>query len=112
MSGQEKELLKKWAKNNFKGGDFLHNQNTTSCFVKRDGDEKYIREYGFESVSELRDLLEVQWKKDRYMEEILTVVLVAAIKNKPEQRDANCQRHPNQMISEETEMLPVYIYNF
>ncbi len=111
-NAREKELLKKWAESNHKNTGFSHDQNTASCFVKRGTGEKYIWEYGFESVSELRDLLEEQWEKDDNMEEILTPVLVAAIKNKPRTEIVGQEENAGQKKSDDMEKLPVYIYNF
>lgn len=111
-NAKEKELLKKWAESIHKNADFLCEENTASCFAKRGTDEKYIWEYGFESVSELKELLEKQWEKDDHMEEILTPVLAAAIKNKPRTGNAGSEECSRQEISDDRGMLPVYIYNF
>lgn len=111
-NAREKELLKKWAESKHKDEGFFHDQNTASCFVKREADEKYIWEYGFESVSELRDLLEEQWEKDDHMEEILTAVLVATIKNKPRTENSGQKESSSQKKSDNMGKLPVYIYNF
>lgn len=43
----------------------------------------YIREYGFETLPELINELNVLWKNDEVMEQIKTVVGISAFKNEP-----------------------------
>lgn len=109
---KERKLLGEWAVSNYAGSSFLYEPHTESCFIKRGQDEKYIWEYDFESVPEIRNLLEEQWKEDKEMEKILTVVLAAMIKNKPKPKKGGCEECPEQNVYEDAEALPMYIYNF
>lgn len=111
-NAKEKELFIDWAKGIQKRKEFLYDSNEESYFVKREEDEKYIWEYNFESVPQLRDLLEDQWEDDKDMEMILTATLVAAIKNKPQTDGIKDEGSLAQKESDETEKLPVDIYNF
>lgn len=62
-----------------------------SFFEKRNDTRAYIHEYGFNTASELLELLEVLWEKDEYMQEIIKTILVAAMKNRP-QKNQNDDR--------------------
>lgn len=110
-NAKEKELIRDWAKKVINEGG-LNDSDTSSYFVKRGQNEKYILEYDFESVPQLRDLLEEQWEDDKDLEKILTAVLVAAIKNKPKTNDVRNVDSPKQIERDDAEKLPVYIYNF
>lgn len=110
-NAKEKEILEDWAKKIINEGE-VNDPNVDSYFVKRGQNEKYILEYDLESVPQLRDLLEEQWEDDKDLEKILTVVLVAAIKNKPKTNDVRYVDSPKQRERDDTEKLPVYIYNF
>ncbi len=111
-NAKEKELFMDWTRRIQRRKEFLYDSNEESYFVKREENEKYIWEYNFESVPQLRDLLEDQWEDDKDMEMILTSVLVAAIKNKPQANGIIDEGSLAQKESDATEKLPVYIYNF
>lgn len=57
-------------------------KNTESYFVLHDGNS-YIREYGGETIAELREELEQIWLGDTCMEKVIMPVAVSAMKNKP-----------------------------
>lgn len=107
---KEKSLFAEWAKT-VRGDYFMPVQDTGSYFIKRDQTE-YIREYSLETVPELRDELEVLWDGDKNMESVLTAVLAAAIKNKPRGQERAGTAENISKVSETTEELPIYIYNF
>lgn len=111
-NAKERALFKDWAKGGHESKRFECDLNQDSYFIKREHNEGYMCEYGFESVPQLRDLLEEQWRENKVMDEILTAVLVAAMKNKPRNDAVECKGSAKQEVSERTEELPVYIYNF
>lgn len=110
QNDREKEFFTEWAKNS-QEDYFISVQDTASYFVKRVQTE-YIREYSLETVPELRDELETLWEGDNNMESVLTAVLAAAIKNKPQRQDKSDTEESVSKVSETEEKLPMYIYNF
>lgn len=110
MRETEKDKLYQWAVQNNKS------DNHIDCFTKIDKnkesyyepyeDRAYLMEYTFQTVPELREELQKLWQGDNCMQQIETVVLVAAMKNRGEvfeEKDTN----------EATEQqLKPYIYNF
>lgn len=111
-NAKERQLFKEWAKSNHRKDCFIPDPNKESYFIKRRQDENYIWKYDFESVPQFRDFLEEQWKNNKDMEDILTAVLVAAIKNKPRNDDTGYENTVKRKESENIEELPMYIYNF
>lgn len=79
-----------------------------SYFIKRE-EEPYIREYGFETLPELKKELELMWKEDIVMQECIQTVLVSALKMKP---TAEVEGEPLHTEKNKSEKLPGYIYNF
>ncbi len=79
-----------------------------SYFVKREEDS-YIREYGFETLPELKDELKKMWNEDVVMQECMQTVLVSALKLKPVEGKDGETRNGGE---DKSEKLPGYIYNF
>lgn len=111
-NAREKEFFEDWAKNVQKSDCLLWDSNVDSYFIKRNQNENYIWEYDVESVPELRDLLDEQWEGNKELEKILTAVLVAAIKNKPQIGETVNEDITKQVRDRDMEELPMYIYNF
>lgn len=87
-----------------KSFDFTHKEKE-SYYVLQDKHE-YLMEYGFETVPQLKEILDGLWENKSYMQNIEKTVLAAAIKNKPKQE-----------VRESTEKdtdgyMPEFIYNF
>lgn len=79
-----------------------------SYFINRE-ETTYIREYGFGTLPELKEELNRMWEKDSVMQECLKVVLVSALKLKPQGAGEN---HVQRSEEYGEEKLPAYIYNF
>ncbi len=116
MDEKEKELIYEWAcRYNSKEVENvifpLIDRSAKSYFVKREKQEEYLHEYDFQTLPELRTLLETMWQDEDDMDAVIKPVLVAAMKNKIEV----CQDIDREHMSEhlkDTEKLQPYIYNF
>lgn len=103
----EKQNLYEWACRHA-------NDEGENCFTAVDKDREsyyekagtgYLHEYGFESVVELKALLQKQWEGDPVLNEMEQTVLVAAFKNMTQM-----DRTEKEFSSREE--LPTFIYNF
>ena len=61
-------------------------KNTKSYFATHE-EKEYIREYGFETIVEVKTELEKMWSGNRRMEEIIKTVAVATMKNEPKEAE-------------------------
>lgn len=75
--------------------------DSNSCFVAHENAD-YIREYGFETIAEIKKELEGMWLGEEYMEEIIKPVAVATMKHQPQ----------NVEIKNKRESLDEFIYMF
>lgn len=88
-----------------KSFDFTHKEKD-SYYILQDKHE-YLMEYGFETVSQLKEMLDRLWVNEKYMQDIEKTVLAASIKNKPRQEgSAYAERDVHGHIPE------FIIYNF
>lgn len=103
----EKQNLYEWACKHA-------NVESKNCFTSIDKSKKsyyekagteYLHEYGFESVGELKALIQKQWEGDPIFSEIEQTVLVAAFKNMTETDNV-------EKDFSSKEELPTFIYNF
>lgn len=76
-----------------------------SYYVLQDNRE-YLLEYGFETIPQLRKMLDRLWENELYMQDIEKTVLAAAIKNKPKQEESMCAERDTQGH------MPEFVYNF
>lgn len=79
-----------------------------SYFIKRE-ESSYIREYGFQTLPDLKAELEKMWSMDETMQKCMQPVLIAAIKLKPADGVVNDDCHPQKRNDEK---LSPFIYNF
>ena len=63
--------------------DFTHKEKV-SYYVLQNKHE-YLMEYGFETIPQLKKMLDRLWENEQYMQDIEKTVLAAAIMNKPKQ---------------------------
>ncbi|MDE7177494.1 MAG: hypothetical protein K2O59_06720 [Lachnospiraceae bacterium] len=98
------EIACGFQKNYYTGSDCTEE----SYFIKR-VEESYIREYGFETLPELKDELKKMWDEDAVMQECMQTVLVSALKLKPVEGKDGETRNCGE---DKSEKLPGYIYNF
>lgn len=102
MENKEINMLYNWSAQNTANYSYPKvNKNAGSCFAERDGDE-YIKEYGFETIAELKKKLTDMWSGNMSMEKIIKPVAVAAMKNQPQGIEN----------SKKTEGLDEFIYIF
>lgn len=107
---KEKKMIYEWGAANYDRYQFTEiNGNTGSYFQER-GDYNYIREYYFDTVSELKDELNSLWEGEAYMESIIQAVLVALMKNKVD--ESKTLESIDEEKPENPERMPAYIYNF
>lgn len=102
MDNKEIRIFFDWSVRN--EGNYSYtkvDKNIESYFVKYDRKE-YIKEYGFETIVELKEELTQMWLGAKYMEEVIKPVAVAAMKNQPKD-DGNKNK---------TEVLNEFIYIF
>lgn len=107
---REKNMLREWAEKNNSAYQFPKiEKDKDSYFIERQ-ETSYIREYGFETLPELFQELNILWKDEKSMEQINKVVGVAALKNKPSE---DIQKQVQEEDADEMkDMLPEFIYNF
>lgn len=87
-----------------KSFDFTHKEKD-SYYVLQDKHE-YLTEYDFETVPQLKEMLDRLWENEWYMQDIEKTVLAAAIKNKP-------NLEVQESIERDTDgYMPEFIYNF
>ena len=87
-----------------KSFDFMYKEKD-SYYVLQDKHE-YLMEYGFETVPQLKEMLDRLWENEQYMQDIEKTVLAASIKNKPKQEEReNTKRDADGYM-------PEFIYNF
>lgn len=87
-----------------KSFDFMYKEKN-SYYVLQDKHE-YLMEYGFETVPQLKEMLDRLWENEQYMQGVERTVFAAAIKNKPKQE-------VRESIERETDgYMPEFIYNF
>ena len=107
---KEKQILYEWGKENSQKYPFLWaDKKKDSYFIKRQ-DNSYIREYTFETLPHLKEMLNSLWSDDERIESIKMVVAVAAMKNKPIKNFVRTDNEERK--SELDDELPMYIYNF
>lgn len=108
LCSREKEMLyhleldmsDKWKKM----FDFMYGKRD-SYYVLQDKHE-YLMEYSFETVPQLKEMLDRLWENEQYMQDIEKTVLAAAIKNKPKREEQN------NIKKDEDGYMPEFIYNF
>ncbi len=83
-----------------------------SYFIPRKSNEYYM-EYEYDTLPELKKYMDDLWRDDTYMQGIEKILLVAALKNKP-QDDVKLTGKDSQNIkdSDSSDRLPEYIYVF
>lgn len=105
---KEKQILYNWVKENGQKYSFLRaDKKKDSYFIKRQ-DNSYIKEYAFETLPQLKEMLNSLWYGDETIESIKMAVAVAAMKNKPINNLVKKDSEEDKLDDE----LPVYIYNF
>lgn len=81
-------------------------------FIKRDeNDHAYIREYGFETLPDLKKELDKMWNNDEVMQNCMQTVLIAALKSKPIDKDKK-EDEVKQSETQNEKKLSPFIYNF
>lgn len=84
--------------------DFAH-KDKDSYYVLR-GRQEYLMEYGFETLPQLKEILDKLWENDSCVKNIEKTVLVAAIKNKPKQETRESRERDTDGC------MPEFVYNF
>lgn len=106
---REKQMLYEWGVNNHRDV-FMQMDHVKESYFQQRTSNLYIKEYSFETLSELKEELDALWENDEEMESIKKVVGVAAVKNKPVKIEKEKEQVKTQ--SKQEEKLPVFIYNF
>lgn len=111
-SKREKDKLYEIACTNQKDYYILNKCNNDSYFIKRD-DDVYIKEYGFESLPDLKEELNRMWDQDEIMQNCIQPVLAAVFKLKPKGKMEDKESSKELPHTEKREeKLPPFIYNF
>lgn len=115
---REKESLRSWKVNGYYGenpGRIAEIDKERESYFVPKNENAYLMEYEFGSLPELKKMLDVLWNGKPYMREIQKVVLVAAMKNKPQEvckeSDGGKQEEQEQ-TAHTADQLPSFIYNF
>lgn len=118
MNQKEKEKIYQWACAYEKSDPGL----THSVFTGKDEKQStyftackntvHLKEYGFDTVTELKDQLKNLWENEPYMQEMITVVCVATFKNRNRTREIKESGQDVDGTYRKEAVLPSYIYNF
>lgn len=108
-SEREKQMLYEWGINHHRD-IFMQMDNVKESYFQQRTSNSYIKEYSFETLSELMEELNALWGNGEEMESIKKVVGVAAMKNKPVKIENKEEQVETQLKQEEK--LPTFIYNF
>lgn len=96
----ELDMTDEWEKS----FNFAHKERD-SYYVPQDKHE-YLTEYNFETVPQLKEMVDRLWENEQYMQDIERTVLAAAIKSKPKQE-------VRESVERDTDgYMPEFIYNF
>lgn len=107
---KEKNLLYEWGVTNCFNYSFPQiDKDLESYFLSKKGNS-YLKEYSFGTLPELMNILELLYENNEIMLQILKVVGVAAIKNKPIKIMQQETGEENKKHLENG--LPAFIYNF
>lgn len=117
---KEKQMLYEWGRKNSDNEQFQAvDKNRESYFLQREEGISaglYIREYGFETLPEFIQELDVLWGDGEVMEQIKKTCAVAAMKNEIVERvflsDAKELLCKTETKQDREDKLPMYIYNF
>lgn len=96
---------------NFKGFQKINNKMESYYIIR--SDSEYCMEYYFDTLPELKKMMDNLWMDIPYMDDIKKVLLVSAMKNKPQKNEII-----ENQTTEETDKqnlnnkLPMFIYNF
>lgn len=109
---REKDRLLAMARMQKLGRDcFTSPEENLDTYFHERKDDAYLKEYGFETVPRLCELLEKEIGLGREAEELLRTITVAAFKNQA-RRDETTDKKENIAIRMGTkEVLPAFIYN-
>lgn len=109
----EKRRLQDYVIDNLAGEKYTFpviDNSLDSYYICRNESEKYIREYGFDTATDIKKELDLLWDKDKKMEKLIKIVMVAALKNKPDFDKTQHIEYSSNVRGDEN--LPTYIYNF
>jgi len=107
---REKTLLEEWAKENMHRYQFPQIDIANETYFMPVRDKNGIREYNISTLPDIREELESMWHDDIHMQDIIKIVGVAAMKNKPKDTVSNRQNGKN-LDSTQEQLMP-FIYNF
>lgn len=100
MESKEADIIYEWSVRHEGSYQYLKTDKDSYFIVQ--SDTNYIREYGFQSIAELKTELRNMWLGDQCMEEMIKPVAVAAMKNEPESME----------IGDDRKSLDEFIYIF
>ena len=96
---------------NFEAGkvmaDFREVDDEAESYFSQYAQREYLMEYYFETVPQLKAMLDKLWESEAGMQGAIKTLVAATIKNKPIE-DADSELNDEQGITE----LPEFIYNF
>lgn len=96
-----------------KEGFQIIDKGIKSYFITRKDNDYYMK-YDFNTLPELKEILDNLWKNNPDMQNIIKVLLVAALKNKPQDIDEKVAEKSIKNIEDSysSDKLPEYIYVF
>lgn len=111
---REKTFLYEYAIKNASDRQFMTiEQERESYFLKRDEDldkKPYLKIYGFETLPELMEELDLMWETEDFPELLRKTIGVAAMKNKT--TDEKTAAYEKKIKTKDEDRLPEFIYNF
>lgn len=107
---KEKNLLYEWGVTHACIYSFPQiDKDLSSYFISKQR-ESYLKEYSFDTLPELMNVLNMYYENNEIILRILKVVSIAALKNKPLKIEKEVTNEENKKESDDR--LPAFIYNF
>lgn len=108
---RERALLEEWAKRNACRYQIPQSDAASETYFVPVSDSNGIREYNIDTLPDIREELENMWHDDMHMQEIIKIVGVAAMKNKPKNISFDRRDECRNSDSTQEQLMP-FIYNF
>ena len=114
MSLTEQERIVSWASEHSGNSNLLSDRHESSCesYFTSFIIEKDVYEYNFQTIPELKGLLQEMWKGDETMESIVLTCSVSAFKERSRKEEREEEIRTNSGSQSATIEIPDFVYVF